>query len=160
MSRISVKSIHKQCSYDDDCGLELEDNCMCISWDNAKISKTMQGERRYTLENAKKKNLLWIEEVKKRANWKAGEELFLSTKSHCDSCFFVWWERERSANFIDIVIEKSGYVSMRACNNYCWDENEEVKCSFFIRADSVYNDNICKQIKKKIEMNFTLQVKS
>ena len=126
---------------------EDQQNGISISWDyeNAEIDKMMTSN-----ELNCRLDLMWVEDIKKRAEWVSGEELYLRTKSNCDGTFYCWYERNKSAQFLwDYIIEKDGYVVKRYFNNYSSNETDEIKYIFYIRPDSIYNDRICDLLNKK-----------
>ena len=131
---INLENIHFHISYEN---LLDDDDTACVSWDfeNEDIDKIMSDENQWDIKLEKRKNLIWIEEIKKKFNWKKGVEVYIEMKQNCDGCFYCW-AIDKDA-FPDFIIEKSGYASIRTYNNYTRDEND------FVRVDSVYNDMIC-----------------
>jgi hypothetical protein len=78
--------------------------------------------------------------------------LWITTKKNCDGYFTAWWNKDvecRGNGCADAVIEASGFCCMRHFNHYSFDVDKEnnITWKMMIRVDSVYNDNISKQIK-------------
>ena len=129
---------------------EDQQNGISISWDyeNAEINNKMSNDEGNEL--GCRLDLMWVEDIKKRAEWVSGEELYVRTKSNCDGTFYCWYERNKLASqFCDYIIEKNGYVAKRYFNNYTSNETDEIKYAFYIRPDSIYNDRICDLLNKK-----------
>ena len=68
--------------------------------------------------------------------------------------FYCWFSKNKKdigGGAVDFIIEKTGYVSVRYFNKYIWDEDDEdeIKMSVMLRADSVYNDKNCNKLEKK-----------
>ena len=129
---------------------DCEPNVVYFTWDyeDKKVDDIMSNEERNNITILRRKCLMWVEEVKKIANWKEGETLHINTKSNCDGCFRAYWCKEDHPDFRyyeDVVVEPSGYVLMRTFNLYTWDEPR----TFNIRVSSVYNDKVCDKLNKK-----------
>ena len=135
----------------------VEDNYMDITWDNnEEIDNIMEKEYRFHL-NDSKKSMMWIEDVKKAANWKKYDRLYIFTKSRSDYNFRAsWWYDKDDGTFNDnanIVIEEDGYVLMETRNNYTQrkDFEDKIPYFFFVRVDSFYNsfnrDNLMEEEK-------------
>jgi hypothetical protein len=156
--KYSVRYIHKYISYDDEVrkkykyemDSEIEDNCLIVGWDmeNDKIDRIMEDDFRPIL--GKKLNLMWVDKIKEKAKWKEGEILYINTKVKYGEAF-CWLSRDREENGSNhVIIDKLGYASMKYYNNYTFDSNtEDIQHSFFVRADSYYNDNISRMLDKK-----------
>ena len=99
----------------------------------------------------KRKNLMWVEELKRIADWKEGEYIYASLKSNADGYFSVHYKKDKiQFDWFNLIVEPSGYVCMESMNLYTLDSDEDIKCGRnFIRVESVYNDYICKTLKKK-----------
>jgi hypothetical protein len=122
-----------------------EYNFITISWNyyNEEINNIMESE--YRLTDLERKNLMWIEKIKEYAKWNGNEELYIFTKTNADGCFYAWFYRDRSkCPFVDILLEKNGYVSMAYHNNaygYDFDEdNNDTKSVVYIRPCCHFND--------------------
>ena len=149
---LSVETL-KNISY----STNVEDNYMDITWDNnEEIDNIMEKEYRFHL-NDSKKSMMWIEDVKKAANWKKYDRLYIFTKSQSDYNFRAsWWYDKDDGTFNDnanIVIEEDGYVLMETRNNYTTrkDFEDKIPYFFFVRVDSFYNsfnrDNLMEEEK-------------
>jgi hypothetical protein len=147
----SVKYIHKYISYDDEVNkkyemnFDIENNCLLVGWDmaNDKIDRIMCDDFRPIL--GKKLNLMWVDKIKEKAKWSKGEIIYINTIVKYGETF-CWFSRDREENGIKhFIIDKLGYVSVRYYNNYTFEEHtEDLKHYFYVRADSYYNDLICK----------------
>ena len=149
--RITIKNIDKHIKWDGECDLIEETGYYRITfvWDceNEKLNDTADTEFRYSFGD-KKKNLMWIEELKRIADWKKGEYIYAFTKTNGDGYYNVFFRKDKPVETIksyDIIIERSGYVCMSAFNQYSFDEDEDIKWGRnFVRVESVYNDKISK----------------
>ncbi len=144
---ISVDNLHHHIKYDD---YDIDGDVLVITWDdeNEILDDLMNEEIRPTL--GSKLNLMWIEKLKEKANWKENtEELYAYVKNNCDGAFYVWYSKnKKDIGFVDIIIEKNGYVSRNYFNLYNWDTTDDIKHRNYIRTESVYNDCNCDKIKK------------
>ena len=115
---------------------------LTVMWDyeNDEIDNFMNNEYRGDLHEMGRKNLMWIEEVKARANWKKGETLTLFTRMKFDGEFFVFWNLDKSIiHWIDVMIEPAGYAVLKHFNHYTSDSSCNPH-TVMIRSNSVYND--------------------
>jgi hypothetical protein len=152
MERITIKNLGKHIKYEPDDTLKYDEETGCNSiifvWDcgNEKIDNLANNEYRYCLGD-KKKNLMWIEELKRIANWKPDEYIYAYTKTNADGYFSVYYKKDKIGfNWYNVIIEPSGFVCMGAFNLYNDDRDEDIKFSkIFIRVDSVYNDSLIKK---------------
>ena len=147
-----MKQIEIEINVDDD---DIDNHHMLFKWndENKKVDKIMNNEYKGDLNQMKKKSLLWIEEIKKIAKWKQGEMLWINTKTYGDGHFIAWWNTDVNClgnSCADIIIEPTGYCVMRHFNHYSSNDDKEnnITWKVMIRVDSVYNDNISKQISK------------
>jgi len=143
--KITIENVHKQIQYEYEVSKPYYDDkyeaCLTVQWDdeNEEINELLTNDFRGDLHDMKRKNLMYIEEVKKRANWKKGEKLAITSKQNCDGCFYLYWNVDKTEDYErDLVIEPNGYIVVRHFNHYVFDGN-----AFFIRVDSVYNDIVC-----------------
>jgi len=116
-----------------------------------KLHKIARDEYRYHIGD-KRKNLMWVEELKRIADWKEGEYIYAFLKSNGGMYFTVHYKKDKKDNFhwYNLIVEPSGYVCMEAMNLYTLDSDEDIKCGKnFIRVESVYNDKNCKTLNKK-----------
>ena len=144
---ISVETIHQHIEYDFD-GYEDADEgvlglSICWDYDDEKIDDLMRNEHRPKI--GQKLNLMWIEDIKMMSNWKLGEKLYIETVEVMGfgGSFHCWFSKNReSVGAENFIVEKNGYVSVRVFNHYTMDEDDEdgIKWSFMVRAESVYND--------------------
>lgn len=151
LKTITRANIHKHCDYEYYTCADETVGCLEVIWDdeNTKIDKIMEEEYSPSLNNMKKKNLMYIEKVKELAKWKEGETLSLFTKSNVDCCFRVYWNLDKSVyEFTSIMIEPTGYAVLRHYNHYTSDSSTNPS-ALMIRSDSVYNDKVCDKINKK-----------
>lgn len=128
---------------------EVNDDMIYFLWDynNPKLDSFMEREYRNRIAD-KKKSLMWIEIIKKEAGWVKGETLYLNTKSNCDGAFMCEYSRNKSV-YDDIIIEPSGFAVMNTFNYYNLNTNKDdgITSTFYIRVDSIYNDNVYADIK-------------
>jgi len=144
---ISVETIHQHIEYT---GYDVDDDDesvlgLTICWDeeNEKLADLMGNEEHPKI--GQKLNLMWIEKLKQKSNWKLGEKLYIEISKDCcwDGNFSCWFSKNiESVPWSDFIVEKNGYVSVRVFNHYTMDEDDEdeIKWSFMVRAESVYND--------------------
>ena len=156
---ITIETIHEHLTYEyevfyyDDAWMkssEPQKGRLTVSWDyeNEEIDTLMGDEFRGRLDQMGRKNLMWIEEVKNRANWKKGETLTLMTKSNCDGCCYVWWYLDkRPIVLCDVMIEPNGYAVLQHLNHYTY-VNTYNPYVLMIRSESVYNDNVYEAERK------------
>jgi hypothetical protein len=151
--RITVKNLGDYIKLEPDSIYDTDDDsgdvCMTFMWDEDNEKLCDLAEKDFRLRDLKKRNLMWVEEVKKYANWKKGEYLYIFTKSNCDSCYRVWFNKKKIGCHYDVIVEPSGYVAMQFFNQYTNDTDEDIKFSMFLRPDSIYNDAITKTLNKK-----------
>ena len=146
-NKISVDNLHHHIYYDD---YEIDVDVLVISWDceNELLDDLMNEEMSPTL--GSKLNLMWIEKLKEKANWKENtEELYAYVKTNCDGAFYVYYSNnKKDIGFVSLIIEKNGYVSRNYYNIYTADTTDDIKHSSYIRTESVYNDCNYDKIKK------------
>ena len=147
--RITIRNIGKHIKYDEE-SLELEDeepNCysICFVWDcrNEKIDDIANKEFRYNISD-KKKNLMWINELKRVADWKQGEYIYAYTKTNGDGYYNVYFKKDKiNFNWYNLIIEPKGFVCMECFNLYTTDRDDDIKYGgMFVRVNSVYNDKL------------------
>jgi len=142
--KITIENVHNHITYDYEeyeYYVEKDRAELKVTWDheNEEIDEIMDGDFSGNLSYYGRKNLMYIEEVKKRANWKKGEKLAITSKQNCDGCFYLFWNVDKTEDYErDLVIEPNGYIVVRHFNHYVFDGKP-----FFIRVDSVYNDIVC-----------------
>ena len=138
---------YEEFKYDDG---RTEKGCLTVSWDceNEKIDDLMSNEFRGDLNEMGRKNLKWIDEVKKKANWVKGDKLTLFTKTNCDGNYYVWWNLDKSEypSIVTVMIEPSGYAVLQHYNHYTSDSTHNPS-SLMIRSESVYNDEQFDKLK-------------
>lgn len=150
--RITITNVAHHIKYDEateyDFDEETGGSTIQFIWDyeNEKLDKIAQKEYRLRFGD-KKKNLMWVEELKRIADWKQGEYIYAFTKSNADGYFSVHYKKNKvEFDWFDIIIEPSGFVCMSTTNNYTTHTDEDIKFSkIFIRPDSVYNDKISRK---------------
>jgi hypothetical protein len=146
---LSVETIHQHIKYDTSDFEDCDEGVLglCIMWDykNEEIDGLMENEHHPKI--GQKLNLMWIEKIKEISDWKFGEKLYIFTKTNTDGYLFCWFSKNKeSVSYNDFIVEKNGYVSVRVFNNYTTDyttdedDEDEIKESFMVRAESVYND--------------------
>lgn len=129
---------------------------MYFEWDyeNEKLDKIAENEFRLHWGD-KKKNMLWIDDLKKNADWKAGEYIYAFTKTNCDGTYYVNWTKNKTLkcgsvfNWVNVIVEPSGYVCMKCFNNYSIAQDDDIKYEHWVRVESLYNDKMCKIISSK-----------
>jgi len=77
---------------------------------NDKLDNIIENDIRYNPEH--KQNLMWIEIIKKRNNWKKGEELYLSLKCNCDGAFYVWGYKTLQGFNNNMMVDTNGVVNV------------------------------------------------
>jgi hypothetical protein len=156
MSAITINNLGKYIRPTADINNDIDEQTGCSSitfeWDytNEKLDNMAEKEYFYRITD-NKKNLMWIEELKRIANWREGEYIYAYTTVSTDSCYFKVSYKKDKVNFdkYNIIVEKNGYVCMKARNLYSNNADEDIKCDgIFIRVISVYNDKI-KQKRNK-----------
>jgi hypothetical protein len=127
----SIFSVH-------DSGLD-GDKGFCIMWDkdNEEVEDIMMNDvcREYV-----KKNMLWLEDIKKFYDWKKGDVLYLRTAWNTGFVgYFFCWEQSTSPYFkhksYDLIIKEDGL---------CWGRGRSggANNDKFSKLDCLYNDNI------------------
>ena len=161
--KITIENVHNHITYDyeiyehDDGKDQAE---LKVMWDheNEEIDELLDSDFRGDLDCMGRKNLMYIEEVKKRANWVKGEKITIQHKQNCDGCVYLYWNVDKTDDYLpsgnvlgmllegSLVIEPEGYVLVRHFNHYVRD------CSkFYIRVNSVYNDSVYDELSRKEE---------
>ena len=106
-----------------------------ISWnaEEETIDKIMENEI-YT-DPSIKANWLWLEEIKKLCDYKLGDEIWILTKQNCDGYFDCWFNKKntKTNGYFDLHIDKEGYCSYKKIS---------YNQAYWVRCDSIYNDNI------------------
>ena len=125
-NKISVDNLHHYIKYDD---YDIDGDVLVISWDfeNEILDDLMDEELCPTL--GSKLNLMWIEKLKEKANWKENtEELYAYVKTNCDGAFYVWYSKnKKDLGFVNLIIEKNGYVSRKYYNLYTTNTTDDIK---------------------------------
>ena len=151
---ISVETIHQHIEYT---GYDVDEEdesvlglTICWDCDNEKLADLMENDTEKKI--GQKLNLMWIEKLKERSDWKLGEKLYIETDYMSNDNFNCWFSKNReSIPLFDFIVDKTGYVSVRVLNRYTWDEDDEdgIKGYVIFRAESVYNDINCNLRKKQ-----------
>lgn len=104
----------------------------------------MFAEIRLNYENfTAERSCMWVEEVKRRANWVRGETICGESREK-HYTYQIWWSKKRmESGYYDWVIEADGYVSFVFRNGYTRNETTDTKYSQYIRPDCLYNDKNC-----------------
>jgi hypothetical protein len=153
MPRFTISNIAKHISHNPDDDYDA-DHLLCaqFTWDyeNEKIDKIASEEFRYELGD-KKKSLMWVQKLKEIADWKEGEYIYAYTKTNADGYYNVFYRKDKvKFSWFNTIIEPSGYVCMKAYNNYTMDDtDDDIKCWVFVRVNSVYNDKNWDKPKEK-----------
>ncbi len=139
-SILTKQNLHLLLKYEFDVSDDGETS-MKVSWDedNEILEDLMNSEVRP--EFGAKLNLLWIDKIKEKLNWKIGDKkVYMFLKKNTDGYFVVWYSYEKQ--YSDCILETSGYVCRRYFNMYSLDESSDdgIKYSFMIRTESLYND--------------------
>jgi hypothetical protein len=94
---------------------------------------------------------MWVEELKRIADWKEGEYIYAFLRSNGGMYFSVHYKKDKiQFDWFNLIVEPSGYVCMEAMNLYTLDSDEDIRAGRnYIRVESVYNDKICKTLNKK-----------
>lgn len=91
---LCVENIHLQECYKAEKGDEYwedPENTIVVEWDyDNKLVDELMDEEYKVMELDTKKNCMWIEQVKKQANWERGQRINIGLKQNCDGCFFVF----------------------------------------------------------------------
>ena len=152
MSRITISNIAKHISHNPDDDYDDEHLlCAQFTWDyeNEKIDKIASEEFSYELGD-KKKSLMWVQKLKKIADWKEGEYIYAYTKTNADGYYNVFYRKDKvKFSWFNTIIEPSGYVCMEAFNHYTMATDDDIKHSVFVRVNSVYNDKNSVKPKEK-----------
>ncbi len=92
------------------------------------------------------RSCMWVEEVKRRANWVKGETLYgYSREKHLT--YPIWWSRdEKDIGHSTWILEADGYVAFSFRNGYTSNETVNTKHHHYIRPDCLYNDKNCDKI--------------
>ena len=127
------------------CGSEVEDIGFTISWDDYDevVDEVMNNDAMAVViydnkpnEIEFKKNMMWLEPIKKYFNWKKGKKLYLRLKMNADGWFNVW-ENSTVNNYQYIVTEEG----------FCWGFKTYWESGSIFRKiyklDCVYNNTIC-----------------
>ena len=121
--------------------------------DNEKLFNKIHDKMSYEISCRiadKKKSLMWVEEVKRRSNWKKGDTIYGVTKEEGDT-YDIGWSREKQIiRRPYFIIDPEGFIAFVCFNmNYSWEETDLIKNYFYIRPDSLYNDKIFQQDLKE-----------
>ena len=118
MPNISVETIHQHIQYGE--ALEGYDGIVGfnIMWDyeNKEIDDIMENEY-LVARRGRKLNLMWIEEIKMRSDWKLGEKIYIETNCNSDGNFYCWFSKNKQHNCYDFEVEKNGSVSVFGFRN-------------------------------------------
>jgi hypothetical protein len=128
---------HKRLHYKNDYNYDIEDqddiikkqhnipNYVLLLWNynNNKLDNIIENDIRYNPEH--KQNLMWIETIKQKNNWKKGEEIYLSFKCNCDGACYVWGYKRQQGYDTDMMIDSNGVV-----NKVRFEMSQEVDCMY------------------------------
>ena len=106
----------------------------------------MESELRYAINKhldrpCRKKNLMWIQELKDMHNYQLGDELQFLTKQNADGHFNIHLVEDQQ--FPDLKIHKDGYAELFDYIPQYSRPSQRIG----IIAESLYNDSICDSIK-------------
>jgi hypothetical protein len=124
---------------------------MTVSWDftNTHIDKKMDMEYALNMKDlCSRRDLTFLEDVKKFYGWKKGDHLYLCTKCNCDGTFYIYnVEKDYGHSYVGYkyYIMPDGY-----CEMVCYDGNYKQSKSIKIIVESKYNDNICESLKLNV----------
>jgi len=105
----------------------------------------------------KKCNMMWIEDIKKHYEWKAGDVIHLKKEGEeeLDGCFYIM--RVEDNNHYDYKIDSEGYVvKLYKGSTYGFDDAGNWLGrydEYDIKVDCMYNDRNGIRIKKELEAN-------
>lgn len=110
------KNLHKYRTHP-----SVDDNVFVTTWDheNKKLDTIMKNEHFNTIYYNKKKSLMWLVHLKKKAQWKVGETLYIYLqKKYVDGYFECSWSRDKSYKHCCILmIEPTGLAKMKTLDH-------------------------------------------
>ncbi len=115
-----------------------------------KISRKMNDEIYLYYENFNhKRSCMWVEEVKKRANWVKGETIYgFAREKHYQ--YNISWSRDKTKiGYCAWILEADGYLSLAFHNGYTLNQTEDTKFILYIRPNCLYNDKNSKESRTK-----------
>jgi hypothetical protein len=126
-------------------------NTVVVSWDiDNKLVDEMMEEEYNVMDIDTKKNCMWVEQVKKQANWEWGHRINIRLKENCDGCFFVFIVNDEHGDndWISInyqYISEDGLLMTKTLENLrkwrtCKYMTEELDT--YVEVDCMYNDNV------------------
>jgi hypothetical protein len=123
------------------------ENTIVVEWDiDNKLVDDMMEDDYNVMDIDTKGNCMWIEEVKKQANWERGQRLNINLKQNCDGCFFVFIVNDGKYHCGWQYISEEGLFMTKPSENLRkWIENtitREEFDTYYVEVNSVYNDNV------------------
>lgn len=151
---ITIQNVHNYMDCIIDTNFETDDigtKVMCVMWDenNEELCNIADNEFRYNLDNNEQKNLMWVEKLKKYADWKEGEYIYAFTKTNVDGAYWIHYKKDKTGfDWYNTIVDKKGFVAMEIINNYGYGDDDDIKFSNFYRPWSVYNGIVCDKQKQ------------
>jgi len=154
ITEFMVEYPHKALTYENNYDYDVDDkddiikqqtnipNYICVMWDyeNNILEKTILNDIAFSTHE--KQNLMWIDTIKEKNNWKKGEHLYLDFKCNCDGAFYVWGHKTKQTKTHQLYINRDGYV-IRYYPNFkkyiITQDTKDVEYKYK-KADCMYND--------------------
>lgn len=120
-------------------------NTVVVSWDiDNKLLDEMMEEEEEVMDIDTKKNCMWVEQVKKQANWERGKRININLKSNCEGCFYVFIVNDDDYTNYQYISEDGLLMTKTLENLRKWRTCKDMKEEFdtYVECDCVYNDNV------------------
>jgi hypothetical protein len=160
---LCVENLHEHYSTSDDCQdaeyFEPEEiaRMVFVNWDgdNDRLQEMMDSEEQ-PVNDGVKRNCMWVEKLKEKANWKRGETINFYNKSMVEG-IFISYIHDTDGGFCD-VINEDGFLMVQNEDKLCrwrladldktgrYTQEEKNKLledlDILEECDCVYNDNV------------------
>jgi hypothetical protein len=139
---LCVENLHECYSTSDDCQdaeyFEPEEiaRMVFVNWDggNDRLQEMMDSEE-HPVNDDVKRNCMWVEKLKEKANWKRGETINFYNKSISEGLIMTHIKDYCLGLYF---IDEDGLLMVRKCD----DVTGERDMSCYVVCDCVYNDNV------------------
>ena len=139
---LCVENLHEHYSTSDNCqdAEYFKDEeiarMVFVTWDgDIDILQEMMNSEEHPVNDGVKRNCMWVEKLKEKANWKRGDTINFYNKSMAEGLFMTHI-KDYCLGFY--FINEDGLLMVRKCD----DVTGQRDMSCYVECDCLYNDNV------------------
>lgn len=159
---LCVENLHEHYSTSDDCqdAEYFKDEeiarMVFVTWDgDIDILQEMMDSEEHPVNDGVKRNCMWVEKLKEKANWKRGDTINFYNKSMAEG-LFISYIHDTDGGFCDVINEdgflmvqndeklRKWRLSWDNSNRYTQEEKDRLRgdADTLEECDCLYNDNV------------------